>query len=109
MWPAAHPLFDTTYLNSDTRTGEALSLNSILKDGALPRLNAIGLVYFRKARGLAPADDLIEAGFNFSDDTFELNENFGVADNALIFHFNAYEVAPYALGPTDVEIPLSAI
>jgi hypothetical protein len=107
--PAAHPLFDTTYLNFDTRTGDTINLNSIFKEGALPRLNAIGLVYFRKARGLAPADDLLEAGFGLTDDAFELNENFGVTDRALTFYFNAYEIAPYAFGPTEVTIPLRKI
>jgi hypothetical protein len=107
--PAVHPLFDTTYLNFDTRTGDTINLSSIFKEGALPRLNAIGLLYFRKARGLAPADDLLEAGFGLTDDAFESNENFGVTDRALTFYFNAYEIAPYAFGPTEVTIPLRKI
>ena len=41
------------------------------------------------------------AGFWFEDDIFSATDNFAVADSGLAFHFDPYEVAPYALGESD--------
>jgi Protein of unknown function (DUF3298) len=56
-----------------------------------------------------PSADLKEAGFWFKDGRFQSNENFGLTDKALLFEYNVYEIAPYVMGPTTVEIPLAEI
>jgi hypothetical protein len=106
----AHPSTDTTYLNFNAGTGEKLKLSDILRDEAMPQLTRIAEMYFRKKRNLAPDADLEKEGFIFfKDNRFALNDNFGITESALRFTFNAYEVAPYAWGPTEFEIPFSAI
>ena len=35
--------------------------------------------------------------------------NFALCGDTLAFHYDPYEIAPYALGPTDFTLPLAAI
>ena len=105
----AHGNGDTLYLNFDARTGASVPLSSILKDGSLPRLTAIAEMYFRKIRKLTPTESLTEAGFDFPGDRFQLNNNFGVSEKELFFHFDTYEVGPRTTGETTIAIPLAEI
>ena len=43
------------------------------------------------------------------DEVFENYQNFVVTDEALVFHFPPYQVAPYAAGPQSVSIPWADI
>jgi hypothetical protein len=45
-----------------------------------------------------------DAGFYINDGDFVLNDNIGITEDAVIVHFNAYEIAPYSLGPTTIEL-----
>lgn len=99
----------TSYLVFDAVTGARTELTAIVKPGALARLTAIAEAHFRTERKLAPSADLKEAGFWFEDRRFKLNENFGVSEKELRFHYNAYEIGPYTMGETDIAIPFSEI
>jgi hypothetical protein len=106
----AHPITNTTYLNFNASTGQKVQLSEILRDGAMPQLTRIAEVYFRWKRDIPLSEDLKAAGFIFfKNDRFALNDNFGIGEQSLFFTFNPYEVAPYYLGPTEFEIPFSAI
>jgi hypothetical protein len=59
---------------------------------------------FRKARGLSPDADLKAEGFWMAKGEFPLTPNFGVRPDGLVFYYNPYEIAPYALGPTEVVV-----
>lgn len=101
----AHGQANTRYLNLDPHSGQPIGLEAILKGGSLARLNSIAEVHFREVRKLGRDADLFQAGFTFTDNKFELNENFGVSRKALLFHYDAYEISSYATGPTDIAIP----
>ncbi len=106
----AHGITDTAYLNFNAATGQKVQLSDILRDGAMPQLTNIAEVYFRSKRDIPPSEDLKAAGFIFfKNDRFALNDNFGIGERSLFFTFNPYEVAPYYFGPTEFEIPFSAI
>lgn len=105
----AHPNSVRIYLNLRPQSGETLSLTDVTKGGALPQLAATAEKHFREARKLAPDADLKQAGFWFKDGKFVLPENFGLAQDALIFYFNSYDIAPYYFGPTEVKIPYSEV
>ena len=89
----------------DSQTGKPVRLIDILKPGALQSLTALAELRLRKDYKLSPTEKLSEAGFNFPDDSFKLNDNFGIGDKELIFHFNTYEIAAGAMGPTEIAIP----
>jgi hypothetical protein len=104
-----HATSATSYLNFDPVTGEPVKLSSILKDGAMARLTAIAEVHFRQARKLSETAKLDDEGFGFPGGRFALNDNYGFSEKALLFFFNHYEIAPYAMGSTLVEIPYAEI
>ena len=47
--------------------------------------------------------------FWFDEEGFTVNNNFYFNEGKVIFHFNTYEIAPYVMGPTTIEIPISKI
>jgi hypothetical protein len=104
-----HGMGATQYLNFDTLTGGPVKLDAVIRNGWLPRLTAIAEVQFRAARELPATANLADAGFTFPDGRFQLNRNFGITNENLVFTYNPYEVAPYMMGPTTIEIPLAGI
>jgi hypothetical protein len=104
-----HGLYGTEYLNFDPVTGERVKLASILKDGAMAQLTAIAEVHFRGEQQLAATAKLEDKGFTFPGGRFALNDNYGFGEKALLFLFNPYEIGPYFMGATLVEIPYTEI
>lgn len=98
----AHPNTSARLASFDPGSGRRLVLEDLLTPGYGPPLNAIAEHRFRAIREIPDGQSLTDAGFWFEDGVFSLNDNFAVADSGLAFHFDPYEVAPYALGPTDV-------
>ncbi len=86
-----------------------LTLADLFSPGYETPLNVIGEKIFRATRGLDEAANLEEQGFSFANNVFMLNENFGILQDGLEFIFNSYEVAPYAMGPTQFTIPYEDI
>ena len=100
----AHPNSTLHYSNIDLFTGRELTMLSILADGGKRRLTALADSIFRRNRMLTKKADLQEAGYWFEDNTFRLNQNFGLRKDGLVLYFNAYDIAPYAAGPTEILI-----
>lgn len=105
----AHPFSGQRYFAMDLDSGKQLTLKDLLAAGYEQGLNEAGERAFRKARNLPPAASLEEAGFWFANNAFKVNTNFGVTKKGLAFIFNPYEVAPYALGPTEFTVPYGDI
>ena len=101
----AHGMNNRYFLNFDPKTGKYFTLEELIKEGSQEQLVNIAEEKFRKAYQLSAEKSLNEAGgFMFPDDRFVLTENFALSDSALLFHYNSYEIAPYALGQTDIVI-----
>lgn len=100
----AHPFGGQRYFVLDTNSGQQLTLADLLNHGYESELNVTGEHAFRQAREIAPDASLEAEGFWFENDTFSVNTNFGVLGDGLVFVFNSYEVAPYALGPTEFTV-----
>lgn len=105
----AHGGYTVYYVNMDPETGNPVTLQNVLKPGFENILNQAGEQAFRKVRELAPDDDFAEQGFEFPDGKFTLNENYGFKAEGIVFFFNSYEIAPYAMGPTEVLIPWESL
>jgi len=101
----AHPNSNRVYVSLDVATGMTVTLSDILMDDQVETLNEIGEREFRELKQLAPDKGLDEAGFWFDEGKFELNDNFAITEDGLVFYFNAYEIASYADGPTRLVIP----
>jgi hypothetical protein len=105
----AHPFSGQRYFVLDVHSGKQLTLADLLAAGYETPLNTVGESAFRAARGLSATASLEEAGFWFANNLFKVNTNFGVVGKGLIFNFNPYEVAPYAMGATEFTVPYGEI
>jgi hypothetical protein len=101
----AHPNSRRQLVTFDVPTGQFLSVEDLAAD--IETLTAIVESQFRLVRNLGPDDDLAAAGYWFTDNRFTLPDNIGVVSDGLIFHWNSYEVAPYAMGATSVLVSAS--
>lgn len=98
----AHPNTSVSLASFDAGTGQRLTLDDLFVEDHGKRLEAIAEQAFRTERSLSRTEDLSEAGFWFENGAFRLNDNFAVVPGGLKYYFNAYEVGPYAMGPTSM-------
>jgi hypothetical protein len=105
----AHPNASRVYLNIDPANGGSVTLEDILKPGFRDALTTTGEKAFRKARELSDTASLQGNYFEFPDNRFQLNKNYGFMKDGIVFFYNSYEVAPYAAGPTEIIIPYQEI
>lgn len=99
----AHGMATVTFTNLSPRTGETLGLGDVLVEGYQQTLLPKAEAKFREAREIQDGMSLTDAGFTFFEDgAFHLSENFALTDDGLAFYYNVYDVAPYALGPTEI-------
>ncbi len=101
----AHPLTAIDYTVFSLKTGAPIPIESLTLAGKQDELTRLAEPLFRKAREMKPGESLVDAGFTFEKDKFALNANYRIQKDGLGFFFNPYEVAPYALGTTDILIP----
>lgn len=97
------------FINLDPKTGELVKLDRLLKPGYEETLRTVGEEIFRQNRELADTASYENSGFQFTNDKFALNDNYGFSREGISFYFNSYEVAPYVMGPTEVMIPYDRI
>jgi len=102
----AHPNNATQYYNFNLFTGKRLSLDDIFNSGYQEELNRVGEYHFRMLRRIPEEEKLEDYGFYFETEGFSLNDNFAINGQELIFYFNAYEIAPYSMGSSEIHIPL---
>jgi len=105
----AHPNALVTLLCLSPGTGRPLALSELLVMGFEEPLRVLAEERFRRARQLAPDASLAEEGFWFDEDRFQLNANWLVAPEGLRFFFDAYEIAPYVFGPTELVVEREAL
>ena len=92
-----------TFSNLDPRTGENIPLSDVLVEGYQAKLLPLAEARFREVRGIEDGMSLTDAGFTlFENGVFALTDNFAIGDDELTFYYKADEVAPYALGSTEI-------
>jgi hypothetical protein len=105
----AHGSYGTYFINVDPQTGKRISLSDLLKPGYEVALLKSGEEEFRKTLELPDSVTYSDAGYEFPNDVFQLNDNYGFTKEGIRFVFNIYEVAPYVLGAQDFVIPYEKI
>lgn len=101
----AHGGSGVYFISLNPKTGKVFTLDNLLKPGYEGVLSDIGNKIFRQVRELPDTASLSENYFEFPEDKFELNKNYGFKKEGIVFFYNSYEIAPYAAGPTEVLIP----
>ncbi len=105
----AHGSYGTYFINVDPKTGKRVTLSDLLKPGYQVALLKAGEQEFRNALELLDSVTYSDAGYEFPNDVFQLNDNYGFTNEGIRFVFNIYEVAPYVLGAQDFVIPYEKI
>lgn len=105
----AHGGHGTYFINIDPRTGKEFRLDNYFKPQYEEPLRRIADRMFRRENEIADTASLQENMFEFPNDRFELNGNYGFTKAGLVFYYNNYEIAPYAAGPTELVISYDSL
>ncbi len=101
----AHGNTTIRFENFNPRTGERVELADLFVSGYEAKLLPLAQDRFREVRAIEEGVTLADAGFSFSENVaFTLSDNFAVEKDGLTFYYNPYEVAPYALGATELTL-----
>lgn len=105
----AHPNASTVYININPANGNSITLEDVLKPGFEDVLTKAGEKGFRKFHELPDTASFQYNDFEFENNRFQLSGNYGFTKNGIVFYYNSYDVAPYAMGPTEVIIPYEEV
>lgn len=99
----AHPNANLSFYTFDRGTGQQLTLTDMITDTTA----LLGVVerVFRQQQGLLPQTNLEEHGYFLRDGHFFLPANIGMGQKGMVFYYNPYELAAYAVGPIQVVVP----
>ncbi|MFK5982159.1 MAG: DUF4163 domain-containing protein [Flavobacteriaceae bacterium] len=100
----AHGNTTLSFLNFDPQTGGLLTKNSLLKNKK--EFTEFAEKKFRAEKIISEGESINSTGFWFENDTFSLPESIGFSETHLILIYNQYEIASYADGPIEIQIPL---
>ena len=107
----AHGLSTRNYLNFDLKTGNEITENDLFKEGTEEALADL----FRKRiveqsnenEDISPILKLEDT--DFWVDSIKPNGNFYITDESINYVFNPYEIGPYYIGQTEINLPFERI
>lgn len=104
----AHGMERTSYINLDPTTGNCIGKSDIFAEGTdivlCERLTAT----LARQLGVTTIEEIQEKGY-LTDIDMWATENFHITDDSIYFHYDSYEIAPYALGSTTLAMGLDEI
>lgn len=93
----AHPCKLTTILRFNTQTGEFITLNDVFPTINQSKLQDLLLAQLMKDQNVHSMDELHQKGILEMTDMF-ISNNFAMREDSIEFHYNEYDIAPYASG-----------
>jgi len=103
----AHGLNTINYYNFNLKTGKLITENDLFLTNTVSKLtDLIKLRIIEQSnedKGIKPIKNLEKTDFWI--DAIKPNGNFYITDESLNYLFNPYEIGPYYLGITEVQIP----
>ena len=104
----AHGINQLLTMNFEKKTGRQLTLGDIFATGYEQPLKNILLKALKSKTGCNSLSALRDKGYLYSMDIFP-SENFILGEETITFVYNPYEIAPYAVGSTELIIPFSDV
>lgn len=103
----AHPNSSLSFYTFNRKTGQLLRLSDMVTDTTA----LLGMVEhaFRQQQKLQPHASLEEQGYFLREGRFFLPANVGMNREGLVFYYNPYEIAAYAVGPIQVMVPYTQL
>lgn len=99
----AHPNSSLSFYTFDRESGRMLTLSDMIADTTA--LLGVLEQAFRQQQNLLPKTNLEEQGYFLRDGRFFLPANVGTSREGMVFYYNPYEIAAYAVGPIQVTVP----
>jgi hypothetical protein len=96
----AHGMREKKYALIDTVQARQLKLEDLIKRGSMAELHLLVEAELRTLSGIDKGTPLSQGGF--FEDTPDIPENFFIDPKGFGFHWDPYEIAPYAAGPIDI-------
>lgn len=103
----AHPNSNVSLYTFDRQTGRSLTLADLVTDTTA--LLSVVEGAFRADQELKPQDNLEERGYFLQNGHFPMPANVGMGRDGMIFYYNPYEVAAYAVGPIELTVPYAQL
>ena len=100
----AHPNTVITLQSYDLTTGQPLDVSSIIDDDKADSFKLVVEKTFRQVHDIADTTSWPLAGFWF-EQGFTLPKNMAITPHGLYLLYNAYEVAPYSTGASELMLP----
>lgn len=97
----AHPSTTTTILRFNAMTGDFISLDNVFPANNHDALINLLIAKLMKDNGVDTMEGLNEAGYLELMDMF-VTTNFALRKDSVEFHYNEYDIAPYANGPSTI-------
>jgi hypothetical protein len=106
----AHGMHVSRHASFRVRDGHRLKLADLIAPGRDSAFAALGERAFRAARHIEPDRTLSEAGFfGEADGRFTFSDDIAIAPDGLRVHWDPYDIAPYAWGPTTLTLSWSEL
>ena len=99
----AHGLMTKGVINFSVNTGKQVTLDDVLLPGYEHRLTELLLDKLMKQTGAKNIDELKEKGYLYSMDMCP-SQSYIINDEGITFIYNQYEIAPYAMGMTELQM-----
>ncbi len=105
----AHPNSFKVYLNFDRKTYKPIKNNELVAD--TKALLKLAENSFREIHEVDPKNSLVQDGRFFLKDgkNFFLPAAMGFENDEFVLYYNIYEIAPYAMGPTELRYKKSEV
>lgn len=104
----AHGSHTISYMNFSKATGKQLQLEDVFIENYKEPLTVILLDALKEHLQVESLDELHEEGYLNLTDMYP-SKNFLLSPDGIKFYYNAYEIAPYAAGPTELTIPYESL
>ena len=105
----AHPSSYYTVLNFNPETGEEIVLSDILKEDYEVQLTDILINNLARQLQVKDIEGIREKGYLYQDSEMFISNNFILDNEKIVFIYNKYEIAPYALGDIMIDVTYDEI
>ena len=104
----AHGLSNSFLFNFDVKNGQRIRLNDIFTKNYEEKLDEMLIQQLLKDNEVSDIKELEELGYFVTSPIFP-TDNFYFDDKNIIFLYNPYEIAPYAMGSTEIKLPIKEL
>lgn len=104
----AHGVNTHNFYNFDAQTGNLLEEKDVFVENYQAQLTTLlQQLLVEQSEEFGSKKEMLEAGYDF--DNVRPNGNFALTEQAVIYVFNPYDIAPYVFGETEIIIDKSTI